>query len=932
MSARTRREVFAQTPGCRTALVVLTLAAALAWAAPAWAIVDGTPTTDPAFAAVASILRTNASGDPLALASGTLITAEWVLTAAHVVADLQDAILAGRAGFVDIAGTRYAVTELVRHPDFDPPNPSADIGLIRLGAAVAGPLPPFAVVPQPLFDTLARGYVLTGESLTILGYGLPTPGTLQVGTAPVSGDFGAFLALDGRDAQSTTAAGDSGGPALIVTGIGLAVVGVHSQSDLSDEVSVEALVGASRSFIDQTTGMAATWIEALPNRAPFVLDLVAITRRDRAVPITLEASDFNQDPVTFEIVSGPAHGSLTGTPPSLTYTPGSGYVGPDVFTFVASDGQLASAPATVSITVLPVPTFVVDRLDDDASASACLDDVPDDCSLRGAILAAPRSPEVPDVVLPAGIYELSLPGPGEDQGLTGDLDITASVNLVGAGAATTVIDGSGLDRVFHVVAPADGPAILASITGVTIRNGHATEHGGAILNGSALILTRVVLAGNTVPGGGGGLAHLGVTATVTDSTVHGNSAASGGGIFQAAGLLRVTGSTIAGNQATAGSGGGLFLSLPEEPEEFEEAPFAQLLNSTISGNTAAGSGGGVMAVGVSLALDHVTITDNTASFGGGVDGAEALSFTARGTIIGGNTDTAGQASDCVGDFFSSEGHNLLGPPDPSGLACPAAPGRGDLAAMTPGLGPLADNGGPTRTHALLSGSPAIDGGDATACPATDQRGVIRPIGAACDIGAFEGTVPAPPLIQSEFFLHGAGAGGPPPILFLDAVPPSGAPAKHRDSAPARFSGGNPWKEIGTWSADAAATVGQLAGLSNLRVWLGLKNSDDIGTKFDLRAEVYKNGVLVALGQTRCIAGLTRNPGLAKEVTTSLDLFSPVDFDGTTDILRLKLLTRIGTTPDETRCVGPGGGHSSAAGLRLYFDGAVRSSGFEAVAP
>jgi hypothetical protein len=81
----------------RTPLVVLIVAAVQAGTTPTWAIVDGTPTADPAFAAGALILRTNRNGDPIAFASGTLITGEWVLTAAHVVADLEAAIEAGRA-------------------------------------------------------------------------------------------------------------------------------------------------------------------------------------------------------------------------------------------------------------------------------------------------------------------------------------------------------------------------------------------------------------------------------------------------------------------------------------------------------------------------------------------------------------------------------------------------------------------------------------------------------------------------------------------------------------------------------------------------------------------------------------------------------------------------------------------------------------------
>ena len=114
------------------------------------------------------------------------------------------------------------------------------------------------------------------------------------------------------------------------------------------------------------------------------------------------------------------------------------------------------------------------------------------------------------------------------------------------------------------------------------------------------------------------------------------------------------------------------------------------------------------------------------------------------------------------------------------------------------------------------------------------------------------------------------------------------------------------------------------------MWLGLKNSDDQGTQFDLRAEVYKNGTLVAVvvGETRCITGVTRNPSLAKEVTVLFPTFPSVSFNGITDVLSLKLRTRIGTNADETKCSGPGGSHNNAVGLRSYFDAVSRDAEFD----
>ncbi|HTG16956.1 MAG TPA: hypothetical protein VK747_17035, partial [Blastocatellia bacterium] len=148
--------------------------------------------------------------------------------------------------------------------------------------------------------------------------------------------------------------------------------------------------------------------------------------------------------------------------------------------------------------------------------------------------------------------------------------------------------------------------------------------------------------------------------------------------------------------------------------------------------------------------------------------------------------------------------------------------------------------------------------------------------------------PAPP---ANFYLHGTGPNDNPPTLFLNKTAPTVTTAKFKDSASINFNGGNPWKEVGTWPAGSALTSGMLTALSDLHVWLGLKNSDDQGTNFDLRAEVYKNGVLVTSGVTLCVVGVTRNPDSAKEVTVSFASFSGPVFNGTSDILSLKILTR-----------------------------------------
>jgi hypothetical protein len=167
------------------------------------------------------------------------------------------------------------------------------------------------------------------------------------------------------------------------------------------------------------------------------------------------------------------------------------------------------------------------------------------------------------------------------------------------------------------------------------------------------------------------------------------------------------------------------------------------------------------------------------------------------------------------------------------------------------------------------------------------------------------------------FLRG---NGNPVVLSLDSVAPTAAAARYLDSAALRSGLRNPWVEIGVWAAPPALVSGTLIGLEDLHAWLGLKNSDDQGTQFDLRAELWKGLELVAAGETACIKGLLRDPANARQTAVSFDLFTPVSFDGTTESLSLKVLTRIGT-----KCSGPS--HGGATGLRFYFDGVGRPSGF-----
>ena len=121
--------------------------------------------------------------------------------------------------------------------------------------------------------------------------------------------------------------------------------------------------------------------------------------------------------------------------------------------------------------------------------------------------------------------------------------------------------------------------------------------------------------------------------------------------------------------------------------------------------------------------------------------------------------------------------------------------------------------------------------------------------------------------------------------------------------------------------DTTATE-RVATLTPAHLWMGLKNSDDQGTRFDVKAEVYLNDTLLSEGVTRCIMGVTRNPSKALKVSVPFGPIMAHEVE-TSDLLSLKVLTRIGTNPDDSKCPG----HNNAVGLRLYYDAQSRASHF-----
>ena len=363
-------------------------------------------------------------------------------------------------------------------------------------------------------------------------------------------------------------------------------------------------------------------------------------------------------------------------------------------------------------------TFNVnDPADGVPDANACVTVQP--CSLREAVAAANVDTTADVINVPAGTYTLT----------QGALTTTYPVTINGAGARSTVVDGNGASRVFTI----NNSATTTTVTGLTVTGGNADAtapvtagNGGGFLTGSQaiLVLRGTAVVGNRASLSGGGISygHTGATGTIENSLIAGNTAgdagsvmaANGGGIF-AQGGLSVTNSTITDNAArtTLAAQGGGILAL---------AMNVNLVNSTVSNNTAAGG----------------------TSMGGGIMNAASLSAT--NTIVAGNT-----GGDCGAAAMGATLANNL-----SGDASCGFTGAAGRQNANPALGPLADNGGPTNTRAISQSSPAANAGTAAGCPATDQRGVARPQGPACDIGAFEAPYTAP----------GSGGGGTPPVTPL----------------------------------------------------------------------------------------------------------------------------------------------------------------------
>jgi hypothetical protein len=359
--------------------------------------------------------------------------------------------------------------------------------------------------------------------------------------------------------------------------------------------------------------------------------------------------------------------------------------------------------------------LIVTRADDPAP-DGCK---PDDCSAREAFIDANANPGPDTVQVGALDVILSIEG-DDDDSQAGDLDVTDSLTIEGAGPDSTTIDADRIDRVIDVPEAQGGgdPGITLTINNATITGGiHSairtagfltldnvvvsastsdTDGGGILVNYGGMFMQHSTVFKNSVSGGGkgGGIASHRVI-NVQESTIFANSAGNGGGGIWADGGLGLQTSTLTQNSAGSGLGGGAVY--------VENAP-AEIKYTTIAYNHSGNPGGGVWNKN-----SDVTLT---------------------GALLAGNAAN-NQPNDCDGDVHGD--HNLVQTTTGCNLT-----GAGNITGQDPMLAAqLANNGGPTQTLALNPGSPAINAGGSD-CLVNDQRGVMRDVG-LCDIGAYEYT-------------------------------------------------------------------------------------------------------------------------------------------------------------------------------------------------
>ena len=351
---------------------------------------------------------------------------------------------------------------------------------------------------------------------------------------------------------------------------------------------------------------------------------------------------------------------------------------------------------------------------------------PTHCNLREAVILANGAPSADEIRFDPAVF-----GVARTISLTkGFLPITSPLTITGSGMSLLTISTNHNERLFRT-------SSVVSISGLTSTGGVAD---GGITNTGTLDLTAVrFTAINPIDDFRGVVQNDGGTVTLTECLIDANDAISSeGGLFNGGGgTMNVIRTTIANNRGDT-SGGGIR----------NDDSTLNVENSTISGNETSFQGGGIFVWGGTANIKHSTITgnqsDNDGTTSGGIETFGTGTVKISNSIVAGNTGST-TITDLLGNF-TSQGNNLIGAATVfTGMVNGA---NGDkvgssVAPLNAVIGPLASNGGPTQTRALLDGSPAIDGGHTLNSLPTDQRSIARPFDGnvdgtpVSDIGAFE---------------------------------------------------------------------------------------------------------------------------------------------------------------------------------------------------
>lgn len=484
----------------------------------------------------------------------------------------------------------------------------------------------------------------------------------------------------------------------------------------------------------------------------------------------------------------------TSVPPTATDTPVAPSNTPTQTPLPPTNTSVPSPTFTATLTPIPastntlVATMVYHVATYGSSNPSCGTSWADPCNLQYAMnsLAGPNS----ELWVRQGMY---LPGTNR----TSTFQLRNGVALYGGFAGTetsrnqrnpnpetnnTVLSGdigtlgTVADNAYTVVTITGNLSNVFILDGFTIKDGNSNGgvgHGGGIyIQDSSPTLANLIIANNSSSANGGGVYVLSLASrranysspSLTNVTIANNTAARGGGLYTQNGSPILTDVTFSGNIATGGAGGGMNNQVLDEVGDEYSIPV--LTNVTFSGNIANG-GGGMFNNNSNPVLTNVTFSGNTANIRGGAMLNEGGSPLMRNVTITGNTAPSGLGGairnivNAVGEPSFPEIYNSIvwgnGTDEITGDGtggltildgivqggCPAGATCLHVINANPLLGLLTNNGGVTQTHALSAGSPAINaGGGNSVCSTTDQRGVTRPQGDACDIGSYEydGTV------------------------------------------------------------------------------------------------------------------------------------------------------------------------------------------------